>query len=131
MFSLNLSLQDWNRQAQLEREDEECGLRERKCDNCSRIFKREKDFKYHVKLCESCCCKTCSKSFKNKEHLQKHEKIHAKSHHCSECNKSFATSYDLKKHKSSHLGVVFGCPACGKQFSNNSNMKKHLKNIHT
>ncbi|XP_037924538.1 transcription factor Sp4 isoform X2 [Hermetia illucens] len=80
-------------------------------------------------------CSTCGKSFKKKEHLAQHMKLHAglRPFKCTEgdCNKAFSRKEHLMRHIVSHTGKkMFSCDLCQKFFSRKDNLNKH-KRTHT
>lgn len=77
-------------------------------------------------------CKICSKSFKKKEHMTQHNKLHAgiRPFKCNEnyCNKSFSRKEHLMRHMVSHTGKkLFHCDICQKYFSRKDNLNKHRR----
>ena len=81
-------------------------------------------------------CSICNKTFKIKNQLNRHEKLHVlnetKQHECSRCRKCFASDETLNIHKdgchSEKLSKI-SCPVCSKEILK-SNMKAHLKHRH-
>ncbi|XP_074031066.1 uncharacterized protein isoform X3 [Leptinotarsa decemlineata] len=78
-------------------------------------------------------CRKCSKNFKSKELVQKHEKIHSeiKPFHCKICSKSFRTNSQLVIHKRVHTEErPFVCKICSHSFKLMRNLRRH-KWIHS
>ena len=98
--------QDWKEKAQKQREDLDTGvLEDMKCPTCKAVFKRSKDFKYHMKDCQECECDIpgCGKLFNHKKKLERHKnKFHHKCFKCEVCSKVFAEKRNLKRHKCIH-----------------------------
>lgn len=54
-------------------------------------------------------CEICEKTFKRKEHLMQHRKLHSgeRPYVCMKCNKSFSRKEHLIRHEISHTGKKF------------------------
>ena len=126
------SPQEWNRKAQLEREDRDCGLRSFSCKKCKKEFKREKDLRYHESSCGEIVCyhTNCGKTFKDAILLKKHLKTHEENFVCEVCGKSFGVLQTYKRHIDTHENKQFECQVCGKKFRTKGNMVRHQKGIH-
>ncbi|XP_045469156.1 zinc finger protein 90-like isoform X2 [Harmonia axyridis] len=75
-------------------------------------------------------CDICNKSFKRREHLYQHIKLHTgfRPYTCEHCNKSFMRKEHLLRHMTSHSGQKnYTCNICEKSFSRNDNLLKHKK----
>lgn len=75
-------------------------------------------------------CDICKKTFKRREHLYQHVKLHTgfRPFTCQNCNKSFMRKEHLLRHMTSHSGLKnFMCDVCEKSFSRNDNLLKHKK----
>lgn len=81
-------------------------------------------------IIKSHVCEICQKSFKRREHLYQHVKLHTgfRPYTCENCNKSFMRKEHLLRHMTSHSGQKnFTCNICDKSFSRNDNLLKHKK----
>jgi hypothetical protein len=81
-------------------------------------------------IVKSHVCEICQKSFKRREHLYQHVKLHTgfRPYTCDNCNKSFMRKEHLLRHMTSHSGQKnFTCNICDKSFSRNDNLLKHKK----
>ncbi|XP_055688900.1 transcription factor Sp3 isoform X2 [Lutzomyia longipalpis] len=77
-------------------------------------------------------CDVCGKTFKRKEHLIQHLKLHAglRPFKCEEvgCSKTFSRKEHLMRHVVSHTGKkMFSCEFCHKFFSRKDNLNKHKR----
>lgn len=81
----------------------------------------------------------CSKSFKRREHLQKHIVLHTgeKKFTCEHCAKSFPRRDALQDHLRRIHGTVnsvdaeeFSCNLCDKVFLQHSNLVRHRNQVH-
>lgn len=75
-------------------------------------------------------CDICRKTFKRREHLYQHVKLHTgfRPFTCENCNKSFVRKEHVLRHMTSHSGQKnFTCTICDKSFSRNDNLLKHKK----
>jgi uncharacterized Zn-finger protein len=102
-----------------------------KCTICGKNFRRNYQFKRHLKSHENkreFKCKVCGKAFNTKVSLNHHELIHQeKIFKCPECEKSFKIKHEVKRHSISHNPIKdFECPKCGKLFRRNQNLQRHL-----
>lgn len=81
-------------------------------------------------LNKSHSCDICRKTFKRREHLYQHIKLHTgfRPFTCECCNKAFMRKEHLLRHMTSHSGQKnFTCNICEKSFSRNDNLLKHKK----
>lgn len=76
-----------------------------------------------------CKCVICDKSFKRKNNLKRHMKVHNNQMEtCDYCCKEFYTSYDLRIHReSAHQNVKRKCSLCAKTFSSKLGLTNHLR----
>ena len=73
-------------------------------------------------------CKTCAKSFKLKQTLKIHERIHTgeKPFQCKMCKRCFSQSSSLRLHeKRGQCDVKYECSVCGRIMNNAGNLKVH------
>jgi len=105
-----------------------------KCDQCDKEFSSRRRLKVHISWIHNdsrdFACRTCSNTFKNRNSLRKHEKIHTgiKNHQCSYCEKRFLVAEKLRKHELIHTGEKnFSCSKCGKMYNQKVNMNTHEK----
>lgn len=87
-------------------------------------------FKNNAASEKSHICDICHKSFKRREHLYQHIKLHTgfRPYTCEHCNKSFMRKEHLLRHMTSHSGQKnYTCDICEKSFSRNDNLLKHKK----
>ena len=81
-------------------------------------------------------CQFCSRSFKHKSILDRHELIHTneKPFQCNTCEKSFKAARVLKLHERIHIDhtgeKLFECKVCRKSFILDRMLKSHLRNVH-
>nr|CAH7712292.1 unnamed protein product [Callosobruchus chinensis] len=75
-------------------------------------------------------CDICLKTFKRREHLGQHIKLHTgfRPYICEQCNKAFMRKEHLVRHSTLHSGQKnYTCNICEKSFSRNDNLLKHKK----
>lgn len=78
-------------------------------------------------------CNICSKTFKRRKILRRHERFHTgeKPYSCSVCSKTFALRKSLRRHTRFHTGErPHTCTKCSKSFRLRDNLKAHLR-FHT
>ena len=75
-------------------------------------------------------CDTCGKSYKRKDTLKRHMKIHSTESpvKCNICDKICLRKDTLKRHLLGHsMGVSFECDVCGRKFKRKDALKEHKK----
>ncbi|KAA0200013.1 hypothetical protein HAZT_HAZT002712 [Hyalella azteca] len=75
-------------------------------------------------------CSLCFKSFKRKDHLLIHVKIHTgdKPFVCTQCGNKFAQRTHLRNHMTKHSEVrAHACSICGKRFKRKDSLRMHEK----
>ena len=80
-----------------------------RCTLCSKVFKRKGCLRRHEIIhtgLKQYKCNTCDVGFRHKVNLKSHEIIHTgeKPFHCKYCEKGFTRSFSLKKHERKHTG---------------------------
>ncbi|XP_030749269.1 zinc finger protein 724-like isoform X3 [Sitophilus oryzae] len=128
-----------------------------KCPHCNAEFVREESFNTHLKnhdapgwnknyfvrynkktsqsrnLNGEFECSYCSKSFKIKQRLDNHIRVHTneRPYKCDYCSKAFKTWIHRKTHLAVHLGIKnYQCRFCSKAFTYASTLRGH-EMIHT
>ncbi|PIO22566.1 hypothetical protein AB205_0082870, partial [Aquarana catesbeiana] len=102
------------------------------CSECGQSFKRKDHLRRHMRIHtgENFPCEECGKCFMRKDKLTSHLRIHTgeKLPTCTECGKCFSHKESLVKHLKIHTGEKpFSCPDCGKHFSQKNNLWNHQK----
>lgn len=107
------------------------------CTQCKKSFSSPIKLRRHAKRAHThlqCVCQICGIVCKNREILNKHDKIvHAKKFtcQCEICNQIFSTPDVLKRHMMIHTDIKpFACSVCNATFRTRSNLKAHNR-IHT
>lgn len=126
-------MKDWNRLAQRQREDTDCGLLTitPTCDKCQKVFSRLADKRYHQQNCGESVCVSCGAIFSNHLKLRLHENIHKEIYKCQSCSKCFSTKQALDRHKATHNSIkAFQCSKCSQLFTIKPNLTRHMKKNH-
>jgi len=89
----------------------------------------------HVEAQHSHVCRTCGKTFADKQILKSHrDTVHSKSSlTCSVCGKQCETQRALQRHVGSHDGAAkprVSCDECDKTFTSASTLYHHKRAIH-
>ena len=99
-----------------------------------RIFQKKSNLEthkktVHLKLTEF-RCKYCSKMFKAKGNLDRHQLVHTGSRFvCDVCDKVYTDLNNLNRHKLVYVNTLFNCNVCGKRFSRKDSLS-HYKKLH-
>jgi KRAB domain-containing zinc finger protein len=101
-----------------------------KCEICGKVVRCMKS---HVRMVHPAekmkiACKICSKTFKNKELLACHLKMHNKQFKCHVCDRKLSTPTGLKIHLKIHNNFRdLQCRICFKGFNYSSNLTTHMR----
>ncbi|KZT71452.1 hypothetical protein DAEQUDRAFT_809788 [Daedalea quercina L-15889] len=82
----------------------------------------------------ACTHPGCTRSFKNRSELKRHENIHLKNKPfvCKVCSDGFAQNGQLKNHMNTHTGErPFSCSFCGKTFNDTACTSRHEREQHS
>lgn len=78
-------------------------------------------------------CGTCTKSFRFRMDLERHELVHRvdKPYVCPTCGRGFTQKSNMQYHMRQHTGEQpYKCDNCMKSFTHNVSLKNHLKKHH-
>ncbi|XP_067133511.1 zinc finger protein 761-like [Centruroides vittatus] len=96
------------------------------CDVCKTGFRCNSTFVRHriVQHQNMFACSYCRKSFKTKNMLEAHKKIHIQK--CNICKKEVLSKSSLILHQRIHSGIKpYLCKVCNRRFVSNSELKRH------
>ncbi|XP_067119411.1 zinc finger protein 624-like [Centruroides vittatus] len=96
------------------------------CDVCKTGFKCNSTFVRHriVQHQNMFACCYCRKSFKTKNMLEAHKKIHIQK--CNICKKEVLSKSSLILHQRIHSGIKpYLCKVCNRRFLSNTELKRH------
>jgi len=121
----------------------ENGIGEKEMVSCPKCDKsvNSKYLKKHIEITHNeakFSCEYCGKSFKNKQQMRLHIKVHSsdptESFKCDICDEMIPQSGSLRLHMYlKHGGRKFNpvtCDECGKQLSDKSKLTKHKDSVH-
>ena len=111
------------------------------CETCHRRFPPsyiEKHKLVHEEPGERVPCPLCSKTYKNKQSLEAHMKLHNGTHArlnpdnkrlaCPECGKMFAFQNELTRHLRCHTGEKpYACEVCHKAYPQKGSLDIHMR----
>ncbi|XP_055689885.1 zinc finger protein 585A-like [Lutzomyia longipalpis] len=105
------------------------------CSHCSKTFKTKRGLRKHEKLHGEKIfkCTICEKAFSTKNYLAIHLKSHSerRDHECQECGKTFKTKNTLRQHHMIHSSEKpHVCKICGEGFKMKGSLLRHSK-LHT
>ena len=74
-------------------------------------------------------CKFCQRTFKSRNSLEGHERVHTgeRPFSCKYCKHTFTLQSTLKNHEKSHFRKSFSCKNCQKVFHSYTDKKEHEK----
>lgn len=107
-----------------------------KCPSCPKRYRQEHSLKQHlfkshnVPEAYNFECKICKKSFKCKENLVQHKRIHSgeKPYECKICKKRFNHSSYINIHMRTHTKEKpFQCSICDTTYISQSKLTAHMK----
>jgi len=105
-----------------------------KCNVCNKLYASLPMLKKHQVMHSnvSFVCKLCNFSFRRKEYLFRHARIHldTKAFKCDTCQKTFHRLEHLNKHQTTHTGEKIKCDVCDKMlasYSHPEHMRIHKK----
>ncbi|ELU06199.1 hypothetical protein CAPTEDRAFT_227344, partial [Capitella teleta] len=110
-----------------------------KCEICEMSFHKLEYLKRHCSSKHSevkpftCNFPECGKSFKRKDKLMDHMKVHsnAKNYSCNICGRKYRNRDGLRYHLKSHArGEGIDCPICGISFPQQCQLSQHMTEVH-
>ena len=104
---------------------------QQKFPNCSRQFRRKKNYRLHKKDCRPEICKDCGQCFQNLDSLNTHiSLVHTQKFKCDACEKCFANKQNLKRHLLVHTGIRIQSKICHSEFNTKGSVQRHKKQQH-
>ncbi|XP_059173301.1 zinc finger protein 573-like [Physella acuta] len=109
------------------------------CSLCPKKFTNQLVFNSHMRRHEAVSsgetfsCPKCSKTFRCRDYLTDHIKIHLdrKLYECHICGKQCTEKYNLQIHMRIHSAQkLFSCEVCGQGFNYKASLQSHLKSKH-
>ncbi|XP_053622869.1 zinc finger protein 607-like [Plodia interpunctella] len=107
------------------------------CELCGRMFQSYALLKDHAWVHTGerpFKCDSCDKSFRMKQRLVAHKRVHSEHKHtygCQLCGKQFSTHSNRQRHMFIHTGLKpFKCEMCGKGFKHASEKRAHITYVH-
>lgn len=104
------------------------------CDKCDRKFRNPSSVLYHKDAEHNSgrrfVCSKCSKVFKLKQLLQRHQLVHTddRPYPCDICQAAFKTKPNLMNHLAKHSGVKkHECRICSQSFAHKTSLKLHYR----
>lgn len=102
------------------------------CPKCT-YLRKKRSLKENFHKEKKYECNVCSRSFKCKGHLNRHQFIHfgSKPFICEDCGSRFTQKSSLKTHLLIHKGTnPFTCKWCGQEFRHKQTLSNHVMSIH-
>lgn len=107
------------------------------CPICHKRFKNVYALKQHgyVHKEKTLKCDDCDKVFSRERKLKEHKKTHLlnrETYSCGICQKELLSKFALKCHQSLHQlsREMFKCKICGNEYTSSSALNSHIKRIH-
>ncbi|XP_059619175.1 transcription factor grauzone-like [Phlebotomus argentipes] len=112
------------------------------CPDCGKAFAIKGNLKIHIRQMHTKdyyhVCETCARTFKNKDMLLRHMKLHTgekiETFPCTLCGHRFSHKSKLKLHMKRHIenesGKIFRCAICDKESPNSLALQAHVKYTH-
>lgn len=104
------------------------------CKLCNKTFRDRGKYNRHCLIhsgVKEYQCSICSRLFSRKDHLQKHETVHApetRIHKCPLCDKRFVENNILQRHLNTHSGNrPWKCKICGAGFFSDNTLNQHVQ----
>ena len=111
-----------------------------RCDLCEVTFHKGEHLRRHLVTKHSderpfaCTFPGCTKSFKRRDKLQDHHKLHSevRPYVCHICGRAYRYRDGLRYHEKTHRRVSkFRCDTCSQAFVRPGLLKEHMRNLHS